>query len=63
MGFITSLDFRYKVRPHKYKKAMYANRDIFKKDLSGIIKEFEKSPYESYEKKKPKHETTDSYIT
>ena len=29
------------------------------KDRSEIIKEFERLPYESYEKKRPKHEPTD----
>ena len=32
------------------------------KDISTIIREFEKLPYESYEKKRPKHEPTDSYV-
>ena len=31
------------------------------KDLSKIIREFEKSPYESYERKRPKYEPTESY--
>ena len=35
--------------------------NISEKDLSKIIKEFEKLLYESYEKKRPKHEPTDSY--
>ena len=56
---ITSLGFKAKVRPHKCKKARYAIGNISKKNLSKIIKEFEKLPYESYEKKRPKHEPTD----
>ena len=41
---------------------MYAILNVSKKDLSKIIREFEKLPYESYEKKRPKHEPTDSYF-
>ena len=58
-GLITSLSFKAKVRPHKYKKARYTIRNFNKKDLSEIIKEFEKLSYESYYKKRPKHEPTD----
>ena len=32
-GLITSLGFRDKVRPHKYKKARYAIRNVSKKEL------------------------------
>ena len=32
------------------------------KDVSMIIKEFEKLPYKSYVRKSPKHEPTDSYF-
>ena len=32
------------------------------KDLSKIIKEFEKFPYKSYETMRPKNEPTDSYF-
>ena len=32
------------------------------KDLSIIIKEFEKLPYKGYVRKRPKHEPTDSYF-
>ena len=41
-GLITSLGFKAKVRPQKYKKARYAIRKFMKKDLSKIIREFEK---------------------
>ena len=58
----TSLGFKAKVRPHKYKKSRYAIGIVSKKDLSKIIREFEKLPYESYEKNRPKHEPTDSYF-
>ena len=32
------------------------------KDLSKIIREFEKLPYKSYERRRPKHDPTDSYF-
>ena len=34
--------------------------NVSKKDLSNVIRDFEKLPYESYERKWPKHEFTDS---
>ena len=39
---ITYLGFKTKVRPHKYKKSRYAIRNVSKKDLSKIIRDFEK---------------------
>ena len=59
---ITSLGFKAKVRPQKYKKARYAIGNVSKKDLSKIIKEFDKFEKLPYEKKRPKHEPTDSYF-
>ena len=59
---ITSLGFKAKVRPQKYKKARYAIGNVSKKDLSNIIKEFEKFEKLTYEKKSPKHEPTDIYF-
>ena len=41
-GLITSLGFKAKVRPHKYKKPRYAIGNASKKDLSKIIREIEK---------------------
>ena len=61
-GLIISLVFKDKVRHNIYKKASYSIRNVSKKDLSKIIREFEKLPYESYDKKRPKHEPTDSYF-
>ena len=61
-GLITSLCINAKVRPHKYKKARDAIGNFSKKDLYKIFMEFEKLPYESYEKKRPKHKPTDSYF-
>ena len=51
---------RPKTMPKKYKKARYAIGNISKKEISEIIRKFEKLPYESYERKRPKHEPTDS---
>ena len=61
-GFITSIGFKAKVRPHKYKKARYAIVNVSMKEPLKNIREFEKLPYESYEKKRPKHEPTDRYF-
>ena len=36
---MTSLGFKAKVRPQKYKKARYAIRNVSKKDLFKIIRE------------------------
>ena len=59
---IASLGFKAKVRAHIYKKARYSIKNVSKKDHSKIIKEFEKLPYDVYEKKRPKHEPTDSFL-
>ena len=32
------------------------------KNLSNIIREFDKIPYTIYERRRPKHESTDSYF-
>ena len=32
------------------------------KNFSKIIREFEKSPYKSYESRRPKHQPTDRYV-
>ena len=61
-GLIKYLGFKAKVRPQKYKKAKYAIGNVSKKDLSKIIKEFEKLPYEIYDKKRTKHGPTYSYF-
>ena len=59
---ITSLGFKAKVRPQKYKNARYAIGNVSKKDLSKIIREFEKFEKPPSEKKRAKHEPTDSYF-
>ena len=46
----------------KYKRARYAIGNVSEKDLSKIIKEFEKIEKLPYEKKRPKHDPTDSYF-
>ena len=56
---IISLGLNAIVRPHKYKKAMYAIINISKKELSKVIRQFERLPYEIYDKKRPKHEPTE----
>ena len=61
-GLINSLVIRNKTGSQKYKKARYAIRNVSKKDLSKIIKDFEKIEKLPYEKKRPKHEPTDSYF-
>ena len=42
------------------KKARYAIRNVSKKDLSNIIREFDKWPYKSYDRRRPKNEPTTS---
>ena len=59
-GLTTALDFKTKVSLPKYKKARYAIGNVSEKDLSKIIKKFEKFEKLSYEKKRPNHEPTDS---
>ena len=55
---ITSLGLNAKASP----KVRYHIRNVSKKELSRIIREFEKSPYKSYDRRSPKHDTTDSYF-
>ena len=59
-GLITSLGIRSKVRPKRLEKARYDIGNFCMKDLLKIIREFDKLPYKSYERRRPKHETTDS---
>ena len=58
---LTALDFKTKLRSQKYKNARYAIRNVGEKDLSKIIKEFEKIGKVPYVKMIPKHEPTPSY--
>ena len=59
---VTALYFKTKVRSSKYKKARYAIGKVSEQDLSKIFKESEKIGKLPYEKKRPKHEPTDSYF-
>ena len=43
-------------------KARYAINNVSLKDISKIIKEFEKLPNEGYVQKRPNNEPTDSYL-
>ena len=58
---VTALDLKTKVRSKKYKKSRYAIRNVSMKDLSNIIKDFEKIVKVPYVKRIPKHEPTSRY--
>ena len=60
-GLVTTMALKTKVRTKKYKKARYAIGNVSMKDLSNIIKEFEKIVKVPYVKRIPKHEHTSSY--
>ena len=51
---ITFLSFKAKIGSHKYKKARYATVNVSKKDLSKIIRKFEKIEKLPYDKKRVK---------
>ena len=61
-GLIISLGLKTNVGSKKYKKARYAITNVSMKDLSKIIKEFEKLPYKGYVLKRSKMEPIDSYF-
>ena len=61
-GLIASLGIKAKTRPKKYNMARYSIGNISKKDLSKVIREFEKLTYKSYERRKTKHQHNDSYF-
>ena len=52
-GLVSALALRTEVRSQKYKKARYAIGNVSMKDLSNIIKEFEKIGKVPYVKKDP----------
>ena len=54
--------FQDQRRSQKYIKSRYAIGKVSEKDISKIIKEFEKIEKLPYEKKRPKHEPTESYF-
>ena len=60
--FVASLGFKTKVRLPRYKKPRYIIVNVSEKYLLEIIKEFEKIEKPHYEKKRPKHEPTNSYF-
>ena len=59
---VTALTLRTKERSTKEKMAKYAIRKVSEKDISKMIREFEKIEKLPYEKKRPKHEPTESYF-
>ena len=59
---ITSLGLGAKASSKKYKKKRYDIGYVSMKELLKIIREFEKLPYKSYERRRTKHEPTDSYL-
>ena len=62
-GFITSLCPKTIVRSKKYKKkSRFSINNVSMKDLSKIINEFERLPYNGFVQKRPKHEPTESYL-
>ena len=61
-GLITSLVFKTKSTLQKYQKTRYTIRNVSETDLSRIIKDFEKIENLTDEKKRTKHEPTDSYF-
>ena len=60
-GLVTALDLKTKSRSKIYKKVRYAIGNVRMKELSNIIKEFEKFVKVPYVKVIPKHEPTSSY--
>ena len=60
-GLITSMGLKTILRSKK-KKARYAIGNVSMKDLSNIIKGFERFPYKGYVRNIPNHEPTDSYF-
>ena len=59
-GLITSMGLKAKARPNKYKKARYAIRNVSKKYLSKIIREFDKLTDKRSERRRPKHKPNNS---
>ena len=61
-GLITSMGFKTKAGSYKYKNARYAIGNFSKKDLSKIIRDFERFEKLPYERKRPKNEPNDIYF-
>ena len=58
---VTALDYKTTKRSPKYKKERYAIGNVSDKDISKIIKEFDKIGKVPYVKIIPKHEQTSRY--
>ena len=61
-GLITAMGRNTIVSSKKNKKAMYLITNVSLKEISKIVKEFDKLPYLDYVKKRPKYEPTYSYL-
>ena len=59
---IISIGLMAKAIPKKYKKARYAIGNFSMRELLRVIRDFEKLPHKTYEKRRPKHEPTNSYF-
>ena len=56
------MGIRARASPHKYKKARHAIGNVSMKDPSKSIREFEKFPYKSYERRRLKQDPPESYL-
>ena len=56
------MGLKAKARPKKYKRARHAIGNVIMKDLTKIIRIFERLPDKSYERRRTKHDPTDSYF-
>ena len=61
-GLITSLGIKTIGRSNRNKNSRYAINNVIMRDLSKIVKEFERLPYKGYVRNRPKHETTNIYF-
>ena len=61
-GLITYMDLKTVRTSKRSKESRHANTNVILKDISKIIKEFEKVPYEGYVRKRSKYVPTDSYF-
>ena len=59
---MTYLGLKINVRSNKNKKSRYAITNVSEKDISKIIKDFEKFTYRGYVRKSPNHEPAESYF-
>ena len=61
-GLITSLGLNFKARPKRYKNSRYAIRNVSKKEILKIMRNFDKLPFQSYQRRRNKHEPNVSYF-